>query len=457
MTAIREFFRSSIVFWMAWIIIPLIMEVIPAIVDSFILIKRKLEKRKAAPMEYLPEITLIIPVYNSADSLYRCIESVQNSTYPKNLIYMMLVNNQSTDNSFEIFTRCQKEFSELTMTWIEAKQGKSKALNVALFNSYGKYIIHIDSDGVLHPQAIYNMVRRFEQTLDVDCMTGTIMTNPQMIEETKGFFKRQLRQVEFFEYCQAFLAGRNFQSEFNSIYTLSGAFSAFRKSAILKTQMYNTDTVCEDTHVTFQIRDRLQEKVIICDDAFFFVDPIENMNQLYTQRQRWQKGELEVAHMFLKEKMDAAKGFFSNFVIRLLMYDHTFAFPRMIWYFALICLGFMNYPMKLIVQSVVLIYVLYTVSSFLFFFNILSFLSEYKDLQKYYGKRWYHNFTLPLFNFIVFWFRFAGIINAIRGAQSWKSRNFTEEWKEVCDIVKKDFRGVRRLVQKMKGMVNQDE
>lgn len=456
-TAISNFFRSSIVFWMAWIIIPLIMEIIPAIVDAFILVKRKLVRKKEAELEYFPEITLIIPVYNSADSLHRCIESVYRSDYPKHLIYMLLVNNQSQDNSFEIFTQCQQEFPELTMNWVEAKQGKSKALNLALFNSYGKYIIHIDSDGTLHPRAITNVVTRFEQNLDVDCMTGTIMTNPQMIDETKGFFKRQLRRMEFFEYCQAFLAGRNFQSEFNSIYTLSGAFSAFRKSAILKTQLYNTDTVCEDTHVTFQIRDRLKDKVSICDDAIFFVDPIEDMNQLYTQRQRWQKGEMEVAHMFLQGKMEAVKGFASNFVIRLLMYDHTFAFPRMIWYFALICLSFMNYPMSLILQSLGLIYVLYVVSSLLFYFNISSFLTEFKDLKRYYMRKWYHIFTLPLFNFIVFWFRFAGIINAIRGEQSWRSKNFTEEWKSVRGIIKHDFGGWNRLVKKLKGNVNRNE
>ena len=111
---------------------------------------------------------------------------------------------------------------------MNSKQGKSKALNLALYNSYGKYIIHIDSDGVLHKDAIKNMVNLFERHKKVDCLTGVVLTNPQMIDETKGFFLRLLRKIEFFEYCQAFLAGRNFEAEFNSIYTLSGAFSAFR-------------------------------------------------------------------------------------------------------------------------------------------------------------------------------------------------------------------------------------
>lgn len=456
MTFLSDFFSSSIVFWMAWVIIPVIMEIIPAMMDFVVLLKRKISKRKYKELVYMPEISLIIPVYNSADSLERCIESVYRSEYNLEKIYVMLVDNGSKDNSYEIYCQCREKFPELAMVWETSAQGKSKALNKALYNSSGKYIIHIDSDGILHPQALKNMVTLFENELDIHCVTGTIMTNPQMIDETKGFFERQLRKAEFFEYCQAFLAGRNFQSEFNSIFTLSGAFSAFRKSSILKTQLYNTETVCEDTHVTFQIRENLKNKIMICDDAIFFVDPIEDMDHLYIQRQRWQRGEIEVIHMF-QEDMKAVKGFATNFVIRLLMYDHTFAFPRMIWYFALICLTMFNYPMRLVAMSLGIIYGLYVVDSFLFYISISLFLSKYKELQRYYMKKWYHVLLQPLFNFITFWFRFAGIINSVKGEQSWKARTFKEEKQAFFKVMKRDFGWFFQGVEKLKKMVNVSE
>lgn len=444
-------------FWVAWIIIPLMMEIIPTIFNFFILLKRKFVQRKEKELVYLPEITLIIPVYNSADTLYECIKSVYDSDYDNKQIYIMLVNNMSKDNSFEVFCQCQKDFPELTINWMNSKQGKSKALNLALFNSSGKYIMHIDSDGVLHPAALRNVVKKFENHSDVYCVTGTVMTNPELIDSSKGFLRRLFLKMEFFEYCQAFLAGRNFQSEFNSIFTMSGAFSAFRKSSILKTQLYNTDTICEDTHVTFQIRDNLNEKVVLCDSAMFFVDPIESVNKLYVQRQRWQRGEMEVVHMFMKNKLNPAKGFFSNFVIRLIMFDHTFAFPRMIWYFALLCLAFINYPMKLVVQSVVIIYLLYVISSFLLYLTITMFLSKFRDLQKYYVRKWYMIFFLPLFNFMVFWFRFAGIINSIKGEQAWRTRNFPEEWQAFKKTVGTDFFWLKTGIDKLRNEVNMKE
>lgn len=433
------------------------MEIIPTIVDFFILLKRKIFHKKKLRLKYCPEITLIIPVYNSAQTLYSCIKSVNDSTYDSNLIYIMLINNQSTDNSFDIFCQCQKDFPELTINWMNSQQGKSKALNLALFNSYGKYIIHIDSDGILHPDALYNMVCQFEQESNIDCLTGTIMTNPYLIDNSKPFSKRLLQKLEFFEYCQAFLAGRNFQSEFNSIFTLSGAFSAFRKSAILKTQLYNTDTICEDTHVTFQIRDLLKERIALCDDAYFFVEPIENLNHLYIQRQRWQRGEIEVMHMFRQNQMRFGKGFVSDFVIRLLMYDHTFSFPRMIWFFALICLAFISYPVTLILESVMLLYALYVFATFLLYICILLFLSKEKKLQRYYARKWYLIMLLPLYNLLVFWFRFAGMINAINGPQSWRMHNLSDEHQSCAAIIRKDFQNITDIIQKWKAEVNTNE
>jgi len=444
------------IFWMAWIIIPLIMEIIPAFGGFFILIKKKLTQKKVRHEKYYPEITVIIPIYNSADTLRACLESVRNSHYPARLMEILLINNETRDNSYEVFTKCQAEFKELSMTWLNASQGKAKALNLALFNSSGKYIIHIDSDGILHPDALKNVTDRFETEPDTACLTGAILTDYTQIEKTESFLMKMVRRCEFFEYCQSFLAGRNFESETNSIYTISGAFSAFRKSAILKSQMYNTATVSEDTQVTFQMRNLLNQEIRLCENAFFFVDPIESYNKLYTQRQRWQRGEIEVSHMFLKDNLSIVRNFFSNFMVRVLMFDHTFAFPRLIWYFALVFLVFLNYPVSLVLGSVGIIYILYVFVTFLYFLNVTMYLGKVKDIKKYYRSKWYLVFILPAFNFIVFWIRFAGIINSTKEEGKWKTSTLTEEWKKIKIAVNDDFHLPQRLVKALRRMVNNE-
>ena len=182
MTIINHFF-NSILLWAAWIIIPLIMEIIPSLGSFLILVKKRLFPHRYEDPVIWPEITLIIPVYNSQDSLQECIKSINDSDYPNDKMRIFLVNNQGKDDSFRVYTKCQELYPDLLMQWLNARQGKSRALNLALFNADGKYIIHVDSDGQFEPHAIKNMVRKFESCQDVDCMTGAILTMPEMIEE----------------------------------------------------------------------------------------------------------------------------------------------------------------------------------------------------------------------------------------------------------------------------------
>lgn len=453
MAAIKMFLNSFI-FWGGWILIPFLMEIIPALGSVILLVKRnKRRKVERAEIKVFPEISLIIPVYNSADTLFQCIESINNSTYPNNRIRIFLVNNKGQDNSFEVYADCQRKFPDLIMQWLNAEQGKSRALNLALYNSEGKYIINLDSDGVLEKNALVNMITKFESDTELNCMTGAILTMPELIMKYKHFFPRLLRNLEFMEYAQAFLAGRSYASEMNAVYTLSGAFSAFRKSAVLKSWMYNTDTICEDTHITFQMRYKQNERVEVCEDALFFVDPIEDVNKLYTQRQRWQRGSLEVAQMFM-DKDFKVKNIFSNISVKTLMYDHTFAFPRLIWYLALICLMVMGYSGKVIVISTGIIFAMYTLIGYMYFATVLYFLNINKEVKKYYRNHWWCILFLPFFNFAVFFIRMAGIINSINTDSAWRTRNLTDERIAFTEVIKSDIQKPIRVIRKIKNVVN---
>ena len=448
-------FMNSFIFWAAWIIIPVLMEIVPSVGSVIVLLKKRLIPPKYEKPIIYPEISLLIPVYNSQDSLEACISSINDSDYPNDKIRIFLVNNQGQDDSFKVFTECQKKFPQLMMQWLNAKQGKSKALNLALFNSDGKYIIHIDSDGILDKKALTNMVDKFESDLSIDCMTGAILTMPDQIEEYKGFFAKLLRKMEFMEYAQAFLAGRNYASELNAIYTLSGAFSAFRKSTVLKSQLYNTDTICEDTQITFQMKYLQKKRVYMCENAIFYVDPIEDMNKLYTQRQRWQRGSLEVSHLFMKKRMNPLK-IFTDVNIRTLMYDHTFAFPRVIWYLALICLVLMKYSFESIVYSTLFIFLLYILIGYCYYFTTIGFLSDFKEIRRYYARQWYVIPMLPLFNFMVFFIRLAGVVNSINTDSARKTKTFTEEKREFWSVIREEFIVPVRIVEKIKKAVNTD-
>ena len=450
---LHEFFNgtlihSSLIFWLGWIILPILLEFIPAIGNFILLLGKKIRvTHTKKELDWFPQISLLIPIYNSSSTLYECLKSINDSTYPNEYLEVLCIDNGSKDNSFDVFRKAQLDFMDLSMNWMHSANGKSNALNMALFNSTGKYIINIDSDGQLEKTALYNLISKFENNKDIDCMTGAILIEPTLIEQTpkQQWFLKLFRKLEFMEYCQAFLAGRNFQAETDTIFTLSGAFSAFRKSTLLKTRMYNTETVGEDTQLTFQVKENLKQKVSFCEDAIFMVDPIENLDKYYTQRQRWQLGELEVANMFFIKKMGNPFKILFDYTTRLIIKDHTMAFPKFIWFFVMLLLCFVNRNYKIVLLTLALLYFLDFLESYLYSLNILQFLRGFPKLRRYYARHIFCILLLPFYTAFSYIVRFCGIINAMTRKATWKTNTFTEEKTMLLEGVKEDFKFIGKV------------
>ncbi len=75
-------------------------------------------------------ISVIIPVYNTAKYLQKCIESVLNQTYKD--FEIILVNDASTDNSLEICQQYAAKFSNIRLINKPINEGVDKARFSAL-------------------------------------------------------------------------------------------------------------------------------------------------------------------------------------------------------------------------------------------------------------------------------------------------------------------------------------
>jgi|LSQX01.3.fsa_nt_gb glycosyltransferase involved in cell wall biosynthesis len=94
-------------------------------------------------------ISIVIPMYNSANYIEQLLDSISNQTY-KNF-EIIIVDDGSTDNSVNIVN---KYLSESCIKYCITKQknnGPSSARNTGIGLSSGEYIVFVDSDDVLHP------------------------------------------------------------------------------------------------------------------------------------------------------------------------------------------------------------------------------------------------------------------------------------------------------------------
>ncbi len=92
-------------------------------------------------MEVNPKISVITVCKNSADTIYKCIDSIVNQTY-KNIEYI-IVDGVSTDNTLE---EIQNFGQKITKVISEPDNGIFDAMNKGISESTGDYILFLNAD-----------------------------------------------------------------------------------------------------------------------------------------------------------------------------------------------------------------------------------------------------------------------------------------------------------------------
>ena len=205
-------------------------------------------------LKTFPRVSLIVPVYNGAHNLGKTIQSIRAQSYPLKQLEVIVADNGSDDATRKAFLEQQWHNSIGSLQWISIPtRGKAWALNAGIHMANGEYIGNVDCDVELHPDAVLNMVKAFEADTSMGAATAAIEITASNGEK-KSPFRYLMQECEFFEYLAAFWVGRQYQTVVNSLYTLAGAFSLFRRRILLNLTQYSNRTVTEDTDITFSQR-----------------------------------------------------------------------------------------------------------------------------------------------------------------------------------------------------------
>lgn len=95
-----------------------------------------------------PSISIIIPLYNVADYIEQCLQSVVNQTY-QGLVECIIVNDCGTDDSLSITEQFIADYKgPITFRLLhhDHNRGLSAARNTGVAEATGEYILFVDSD-----------------------------------------------------------------------------------------------------------------------------------------------------------------------------------------------------------------------------------------------------------------------------------------------------------------------
>lgn len=115
----------------------------------------------------MPQISVIVPVYNVGLYLSQCLDSILGQSLED--FEVLCINDGSTDNCGAILTDYAAKDSRVKV-FTQENRGLSSARNVGLQHAEGEYIAFVDSDDFVHPEFLKTMLNAVLKTgSDVAC------------------------------------------------------------------------------------------------------------------------------------------------------------------------------------------------------------------------------------------------------------------------------------------------
>lgn len=235
----------------------------------------KLNEQNIKP-EAWPLVSIIVPAYNEEVDAVSSLQNLLHQNYPNfNIVF---VNDGSKDHTYERVCQAFKGHPKMQLL-TKPNGGKASALNYGIAHTNAEFIVCIDADTKLYPNAISIMMRHFfaDKKKTVGAVAGNVKVGNQC---------NVLTRWQAIEYTTSQNFDRLAYSAINAITVVPGAIGAFRKKAIEDAGGLTTDTLAEDCDLTIRIL-RAGYTIENENHAIALTEAPENLKQFIKQRTRW--------------------------------------------------------------------------------------------------------------------------------------------------------------------------
>ena len=121
----------------------------------------------------MKKLSIVVATYNRAPYLLRTLESLARQTLSPGLFEILVVNNNSSDNTPEVVAGSHPQLQVRMGT--ETSQGISYARNCGIASSVGQYIVFIDDDEEANPGFAKSYFCFFENNPGLDAAGGAVV------------------------------------------------------------------------------------------------------------------------------------------------------------------------------------------------------------------------------------------------------------------------------------------
>jgi N-acetylglucosaminyltransferase len=239
---------------------------------------------------YEPTITVVVPLFNEGRSIYDTIVSLVGLEYPADKLEITVVDDCSTDDSYQWAKQAADRFPNVRVLRNPVNMGKRKGINHAVRESRAEIIVSVDSDVIVYPTALRELVARFVSP-EIAAVGGRIhVSNPN------DNWLSKLQTIKYY-FGQEHL--KNLERSLRSVMCLSGCLTAYRRHVLIQLEPILEDRNIlgipikygEDRFLTRQIV-KAGYRTVMTMDAMCFTKAPTDLKGYFSQQLRWKRSNI---------------------------------------------------------------------------------------------------------------------------------------------------------------------
>ncbi len=240
--------------------------------------------------DYEPTVGIVIPLFNEGPSIYDTIVSLVKLDYPQDKLTVTVVDDCSTDNSYEWACKAAAEYPNVKVLKNPYNMGKRKGINHAVRECPTEIIVSVDSDVIVYPTALRELIARFTDP-SIAAVGGRVhISNPN------DNWLSKLQTIKYY-WGQEHL--KNLERSLESVMCLSGCLTAYRRHVLIELEPILEDRNLlgvqikygEDRFLTHQIV-KAGYRTRMTMDAMCFTKAPTTLKGYFNQQLRWKRSNI---------------------------------------------------------------------------------------------------------------------------------------------------------------------
>lgn len=247
-------------------------------------------------LESYPFVSILVPAHNEAVVIKKTVISLLELDYPNDKYEIIVINDNSSDNSKDVLENVQKTYYGRNLIVINTDniiggKGKSNALNIGLQRSKGEILAVYDADNTPDKNALKYLVQTLIKDKKLGAVIGKFRCRNKDVNLLTNFVN-----IETLTYQWMAQAGRWYMLK---LCTIPGTNFVVRREVMEEMGGWDTKAITEDTEVSFRIY-RMGYKIKFMPLAVTYEQEPQTIKVWFRQRNRWAKGNIYVVIKNLK-------------------------------------------------------------------------------------------------------------------------------------------------------------